>query len=201
MGLMELFKNAPATLFDEYNTEVILTPLMGESFSGTATVTENAVEDGSIITDHVHSKPDSFSLRMMLVDKNDLAAAAVATLFGGDKSVEEKIQTLQIWKEFGDLLTYRGPIFSGLLTKGYDFYGEDLVITGLNVSRDADTGAALSVDITLQSIVIAQAMISEINLPQAARSRSSRGATARGSASASTTSTSGRSSILSRLTR
>lgn len=185
MGLSELLFGAPANLKDEYGYEVVLSPVLGHSKTGTAEVSDNAIEDGSTISDHVHDKPDTFSVETIMADQNDLAAAALSAFFTADKSVKEKIALLEAWKSMGMLLTYSGPVFSTFLAKGYDMHVANVVVTNLALSQKSDTGSAVSVTISLKRLVIATAVLRDINLPQAARARSSRGATPTQSTSAS----------------
>ncbi len=184
MGLSELLLGVPATLSDG-STEVILTPVMSESESLSAEITRNAVEDGSNITDHVHPQPLSISVTTFFADKNDIMAAAPALIFGADKTVTEKIGWLKAWREFGVLLTYSGPVFSGVIQKGYDIFAEDMVISALDITRSPENGSGVEVSISLQKVVVAQSRMKSISLPQAARPRANRGATPSGSASGS----------------
>ncbi len=185
MGLSELLFGTPANLKDEYGYEVILSPVLGQSKTGSADVSDNAIEDGSTISDHVHDKPDTFSIEVFLADQNDLAAAALASVFPTDKSVNEKLGYLEAWKSMGALLTYSGPVFSTFFMKGYDMHVTRVVITNLSLSQKPDSGAGVSLTIALKKLVIATAILRDINLPQAARAQAARGATPTQSASAS----------------
>ena len=194
MGLSELIFGAPAFLSDGIN-RVILTSVMSETETLGAEITKNAVEDGSNINDHVHVQPYQFAFKCFFADKNDLMAAAANLLLGADKTVTEKIVILKAWRTFGTLLTYSGPLFSGFMTKGYDIYCENMVISNLGIGRSQDNGVGVDVSISLQEIVIAQAMIENIALPVSARSRANAGAARTGGASASA----GSRSILTRM--
>lgn len=174
MGLSELIFGAPAFLSDGIN-RVILTSVMSESETLGAEITKNAVEDGSNINDHVHVQPYQFGFKCFFADKNDLMAAATSLIFGAEKSVREKVAILKAWRTFGTLLEYSGPLFSGFMTKGYDIYCESMVMSNLGISRSTDNGVGVEVSITLQEIVIAQAMMENIALPVSARARAQRG--------------------------
>lgn len=195
MGLSELLFGVPATLSDG-STEVILSPVMSEGESFSAEITRNAIEDGSNITDHVHPQPKNISIMAFLADKNDLMAVAASLIFGADKTVTEKLGWLKAWMEFGVPLIYSGPVFSGVIKKGYDIFAEDMVISSLDIMRTSENGSGVEVSIALQEIIIAQARMESISLPQAARPRANRGATPRGSASGSG---GGRRSVMSRM--
>lgn len=166
--------------------EVILGPILSEGKSGKASVSNHAIER-SYISDHVYNQPDTISIKTFLADQNDLMAAAAAAAVGSktDKlSVKDKIEKLDSWKSAGELLKYSGPEFSGILTKGYDMVASDVVITHLDVSRSTSTGAGVEVSISLQKVKIAEVLMKELKLPQAAKSTKNAGQSATGKTNA-----------------
>jgi len=174
MNLQGILFGSPPTL-SLGTSEVILGPILSESKSGTATVSNHAVER-DYVSDHVHNQPDQFSIKTILADQNDLLAAAsdaakAALRFKADTlSVKDKIEKLDTWKSNGELLKYSGPVFSGMGFKGYDMTVSDVVITKLDVARSSSTGSGVEVSISLQKVKIAEVLLKELKLAQAAKS-------------------------------
>lgn len=181
MGLQEILFGVPAAICSSYGEEVILGPILNEGKSTSSSISKHSIEEGVDVTDHVKWNSPSFTIKTMLADQNDLMGAAgnvikSAVGFKTDsKSVKEKIELLEAWQEMGELLIYSGPVFSGKIIKGFDLVAEDVVIQKINISRSTSTGSGLEVGITLQKVIIVEAMISEIDLPQRNRSRRRKG--------------------------
>lgn len=192
MGLLNLIFGTPGMLYDKKTgkNQVILGPISGEDESYSANVCSHAVENGSEISDHVHSQPGQFSIKTFLVDKNDLMAMAAGLVTGDNQTVSKKIALLKLWRETGELLVYSGPVFSGMVLSGYDMYVDNVVIAGLGISRSVDNGEGVEVSISLKNIIIADALKTSIRLPHAVRSAANAGqqSTASVSTSASRTS-------------
>lgn len=180
-----IFKNAPATIYDEDKNEVMLGPVTSEQLGMSAKITTHAVE-GKNISDHVHPEQDTFTIQTFLVDDDDLLAKiknkalSFVGLAGAIKSVEDKIAQLKSWKDSGALLTYSGPVFSTFLAKGFDINKPDLAINRIDINRNADTGDGIDISIAFQEMLIAQAVLVDIRLPQAARAVSGKGVAEKG---------------------
>jgi hypothetical protein len=171
----------PALIDQDTLDYVLMGPITSEGQSFSAQVTSHTVEDGSNISDHSQTKPETLSIKSIMADQNDLAAAAFAAVVGaagietGVKPVSERIDLLRSWQSTGALLTYNGPIFSGIIEEGYDINIEDMAITKIDISRSPAVGAGVEISLSLQKIRIAQALLVEINLEQAAKSRKKKG--------------------------
>jgi len=202
MSILDLFKSEKPCIFAELSgTTVILGPVTSESVSGSVRITDNAVEDGTVISDHVNKDPESIEVRTFLCDANDLTAKAIGAatsalgLSTDSMKVSEKMELLKLWRDTGEIVTYSGPVFSGLITDGYDIIAESMVITKIDSSRSQETGSGIDVGISLRKIVIAEALMKNSKLPMAAKSRTKKGATS----TKTDTTTAKPSSILSRI--
>lgn len=198
MVLSDLLFGTPAMIMcQKTSTEVILGPVMSESENYSVEVSSYAIENGSEVSDHVHAQPETFSITTFLVDANDLMQSATSLIFGAKQSVAEKIALLRFWQDEGELVTYSGPVMSGLFSKGYDIYVEDLIINNMRIERNSNSGSGIEVTLEFKKIIIAYMEITKINLPQAIQRTSARGITSTGKTSPQPSS----SSILSKMLR
>lgn len=172
MDALSVLIGAPASLISE-DDEIILRPVLSEDISESASVTSHAVEDGSDITDHVQPSPSKLSLSLVIT--RDMSILNM--LVGSDKSPEEKIRTLELWRETGELLTYSGPVFKGvgIFKQGIDIDMKNIVITGMAFKRDSSTGGGFLVTLSFDQIKIAYAKTVSIALPKAAQSPRNQG--------------------------
>jgi len=173
MGALSILMGVPASLMSD-DDEVILKPVMSEDISESASVSNHAVEDGSDIADHVD--PANGKLSISTIITRDMNLIGVS-LFGADKSPEEKITLLKKWLGCGTLLTYSGPVFKGIgvLKQGIDIEMRNLVLSGASFKRDVNTGGGFNVALTLEQIRIACAKEVVVDLPKAARSTVKKG--------------------------
>lgn len=183
-ALVSLLTGTKASLSDGELTEVILGPVSEESKKISADVPMSAVENGTEVGDHIHTKPSQFSVNTIFTDSSDLISAALSALSGGSMSVSDKIKTLEDWQKSGTLLTYSGPVFSSFLHSGYDMIVSDVVISDLSITRNNDTGAGVLVGIQLSKIPMATAAMTTIELPKALSSKTNKGVSATGTAQA-----------------
>ncbi len=182
--ISDLLKSEKPCIFSEATgTSVILGPVTSESESGSIQITDNAVEDGTTVSDHINKDPESVDVTTFFADSNDLTAQVVDVVKSGigfsvDRlTVSDKIALLKLWRDTGEIVTYSGPVFSGLLKKGYDITASSMVITKVDNSRSLETGSGLSVNISLRKIVIAEAMMKNSKLPTAAKKLTKKGQT------------------------
>lgn len=182
MSLSDFFKSEKPCIFSEdTGTTVILGPILNESEAGSVRITDNAVEDGTILSDHVSKDPESVEIKTFLSDVNDLmakasnAAKSALGLTVDTMAVKDKIALLKLWRDTGEIVTYSGPVFSGILTDGYDIIASSMVITKVDISRGTDTGSGIDVGIGLRQIIIAEAMVKNSKLPTAAKKRTKKG--------------------------
>lgn len=192
MGILNLIFGTPGMLYDKKTgkNQVILGPISGEDELYSANVCTHAIENGSEISDHVHSQPGQFSIKTFFVDKNDLMSMAAELVGVDNQTVSQKLALLKQWRETGELLIYSGPVFSGIIMRGYDMYVEDVVITSLGISRTVDNGDGVEVSISLKKIIIADALTTSIRLPQSVRPAANAGQQSTGSISANANRTS-----------
>lgn len=182
MSLSDFFKSTKPCIFSEdTGTTVILGPVTSESESGSIKITDNAVEDGTVISDHISKDPETVEVKTFLSDSNDLiakAADAAKSALGLDvdtMTVKDKIALLKLWRDSGEIVTYCGPVFSGKFTDGYDIIATSMVITKVDISRGTDSGSGIDVSIGLRNIVIAEAMMKNTKLPTGAKKRTKKG--------------------------
>ena len=182
MEFADFFKNEKPCIFaEDTDTAVILSPLMAENVSASIQVTDNAVEDGSIITDHITKDPAAIDIQVFLADNNDLlgqAANAVKSAIGlsvDTMTVKDKMEMLKAWAETGTIVTYSGPVFSGLLKTGYEIIASSMLITSINSSRDTETGSGMNVNISLRKIEIVEAVMKNSKLPSGAKKTTKKG--------------------------
>ncbi|MCL2154189.1 MAG: hypothetical protein FWH53_00850 [Leptospirales bacterium] len=182
MEFADFFKNEKPCIFaEDTGTTVILSPLMTESISASIQVTDNTVEDGSIITDHIIKDPKTIELEIFLADDNDLLgkaadmAKSALELNVDTMTVQDKIEMLEAWQEMGSIVTYSGPIFSGLITTGYDITASSMLITRVDISRNTETGSGFNVSMSLKKITIAEAVMKNSKLPTQAKKTTKKG--------------------------
>ncbi len=184
-ALTDLLFGVPANISDEYGNEIILGPISSESENYSSQVTSHAIEDGSTINDHVHVDQPNFSISTFLSDQNDLAAKATSLLFGSDLNVTAKIEFLKYWQGAGELLTYSGPVFSGLFSDGYDMVAENVIISKIGISRSASNGSGVEVSLTFNRVEIAYTQVTSLNIknsPRSIKTTAAKGKTAKGTA-------------------
>lgn len=185
MGILNLIFGTPGMLYDKKTgkNQVILGPISGEDESYSANVCVHAIESGSEISDHVHTQPGQFSIKTFFADKNDMMAMAAELVTANNQTVSQKLALLKEWRETGELLVYSGPVFSGMILRGYDMYVEDVVITSLGISRTVDNGDGVEVSISLKKILIADALTTSVRLPQPVRNVANAGQQSTGNTS------------------
>ncbi len=185
MKLSDLIStDKPFLLCQETRTKIFLSSISSEGSSGTVKIPSMAVEGGTTIEDNVFVNPETLNIKCTLADTSALANRgmnAALEFLGGERdtmSVSEKVEYLKSFMALGLLVTYKGPVFSGMLTKGYDIIAGDLLISSLNISRSSSTGAAIDVSIGLKHITIAESETEDIKLPKRHRRMRKKGKTA-----------------------
>lgn len=134
---------------DKFFTDV--TTSQSHNFEWVAT--QNPVENGTTITDHVRRLPDVLTIEGLIVD---------TPLFP-----PVPIFTNRAQKEFQKLLSFadaREPVFVATSLRIYP----DMIITRIGVSRDSSTGGAVPVSLTLQEIQISSANTVQALIDEAA---------------------------------
>lgn len=189
--LVSLLTGTKASLSDGLMSEVILGPVSAENKQISADVPMSAVENGTQVGDHVHTKPAQFTVNTFLSDNFDLIGAALSLLSGSAMSVSDKITKLEKWQEEGALLTYSGPVFSSFMQSGYDMIVNDVVISDISINRSLDSGSGIQVGIQLSKIPIAFSEMTSVTLPKALTPKSNKGVSANGSAQAAGSSAGG----------
>ena len=117
-------------------------------------MTENPVENGFTATNHVRRLPVVLEVDGILTDTpTGLAILNVKETFAG---VYRNL-ALQNFNKLNDLFQRREPVFVATSIAVY----ENMIITGLDVSKQTNTGYALEVSIRLQEIFIR----SPLNVP------------------------------------
>lgn len=182
MAISDFFKSEKPCIFSEDTGEtIILGPVTSEGESGSIQLTENAVEDGSVVTDHIKKDPELVEVTTFLSDKNDIlgkvvdAASSALGLTVDKLKVSEKITILKRFRDTGEIVTYSGPMFSSKITDGYDIIATSMLITSVNITRTNETGSGLDAKISLKKITIARATMENEKLPTDARKMTHKG--------------------------
>ena len=121
-----------------------------EIHTDTLHVTEHPVERGAAIADHSYKKPSEVVLRCGWSNANLNALLSIATGFfrGGTMTKADYISG--IYSQLLKLQESRDPITITTSVRQYD----NMLITGLQVTRDQKTSQILSVSATCREIII-----------------------------------------------
>lgn len=151
MALLALITGqGPKLRIAEFDVEVCLS----EEATREAQVTQNPVEDGVDISDHVQVMPDTLVIRGMVSNTPVRFLSGARSLldlsnFNGDGNFEGETRAFQSWSLLTDIHTEREPVE---IQTGFEFY-ENMILTTLQRSRDKDTGNALFFTATFKEIV------------------------------------------------
>lgn len=137
-----------------------------ESHNRTATVTDNEVEDGSLVSDHVILSPESVTLSCIVSDvpvsilglgvSQDDVLGAAKDFLGGNKGAFEGLvknprrTPKEAWQYLEQIWKARNPFNVVTALQRY----ENMVITNLTAPRESSNGKSLMFDIDLRKIRI-----------------------------------------------
>jgi hypothetical protein len=164
--------------------DVVLDSVMEISENDAFVVTKHTIEDGADISDHIKSDPKTVEISAILTD-NDFDLLDPFSFF--DETIEDREETLEIWKDDKPILTYFG----------HEKDIEDVVISNISRSKNQDTGEGLAIDISLVKVNVAFFLVSAISLSAV----TAKGATSKGTSKKAGTATASKNkSILKSLT-
>lgn len=135
----------PATLFFQRNREyrigsISFDLILSEDHALNNKITEYNIEDGSIITDNVRNEPEQGSLTVLITNFS-IEAGELSSNRAQDAFIEFK----KLWrsKQRVDLYTI------------YEVY-KNVIITGMNMPRDDQTGESIVVNFGFRKLNIVQ---------------------------------------------
>lgn len=119
-------------------------------------VTENPIEDGAIVTDHVHVKPAQLTIEGIVSD-TPITFAVINNVVGFVNAVNTTIlgnssRSTDAYNALIDLQKSREPF---TVITGLRVY-KDMIMTSLSVPRDAQRGKAVNFTAELKQIIIAK---------------------------------------------
>lgn len=147
---------------------------VSESHTRTATPTDNEIEDGSVISDHVRLAPESVSLNCIVTDVPvsllglgvgvDDVLGAAKDFIGGEKGAFEGLvknprrTPTEAWQYLEQVWKARTPFSVVTSLQRY----ENMIITNLTAPREASDGKSLVFNIDLRKIKIVKSSLVQI---------------------------------------
>lgn len=144
---------------------------ISETHSRSAKITENEVEDGSVISDHVRLSPISLTMSCIISDvpvsllglgvSQDDFLGAAKEYVGGKKNAFEGLAKnptrtpQEAWKYLEQTWKDRTPFSVVTSLQRY----ENMIITDLTAPRSAENGKSLIFDIQMREIKIAKSSV------------------------------------------
>lgn len=122
-------------------------------------ITDNPVEDGSIISDHIFNDPDVLRINAMVSDHPVKFLAGVRRLIDGG--------TAPRIDAFNKLLEMRDAKKTMTVVTGLHQY-RNMIISNLRVTRNSDTGKTLNFSIDFRELL--KATTEEVAVPEGLRS-------------------------------
>ncbi len=119
-----------------------------EAHESTMTVTENPVETGVSIADHMYANPLRLSIAAVVTDTPMRAQA-------GDRFASERSRSQRAYELLMDLQRRREPFE---VQTGLRLY-RDMVCTGLRTEQDKDTARVLSFEAELREVLIVSTQV------------------------------------------
>jgi hypothetical protein len=158
MGLIDLVFQRQEVEFEGPNILdfVTLDASISERYSSTAEVTDHPVEEGVDISDHVRRRPREIVIEGMVSNTPDVILASTRFDLGppGVRAEAAYFDLLRLQTK-GARLT--------VTTSLREF--KNMVITGLDLSRDADTANVARMTISLREVFTLEGLSEQIELP------------------------------------
>ena len=138
-----------ATISEEHLTEVDLT--------------ENPVEDGAVVTDHVHIKPAQLTIQGVISD-TPLGYAVIGNIQNVIRSVTSLFgKSSRSIDAYNDLLKLQKSRQPFTVTTGLKRY-ENMILVSLSVPRTAATGRAIHFSAVMREIRIVKSKTTTVSL-------------------------------------
>jgi len=142
MSLNLIFETSPTSIDGiEFDAGVL------EVHTKSAEVTSHPVEDGSTVSDHVSLQPDRLTINGVFSNDPLLNQLVTKLLSSGLASIGPR-RAENAYNQLVEVFLKRRPV---TVSTSFEEY-EDMVITGVNHSRDASTGGAIHVTVELQRV-------------------------------------------------
>ena len=148
--------------------ELVLDAIVSEKHNFSSEITEHPVESGSVIADHIYSKPISLDLDCIIT--NTPMTWVGLTAFDSFKrfNAGESNDFSEIaFKKIEEIFRKREPITIATLLKTYDH----MVLESLSVERGGDTSASLHFNCTAKQIRIIDQLLVKIPKPKTPRAQ------------------------------
>jgi hypothetical protein len=123
-------------------TSVVFDVFENESHKATAKVTDHPVESGAQVSDHVMQEPDTLDLVARVSNTPIVRAEERGDGIPDHLRVDQAYAALMVMKRAGEPVT---------VATSLRFY-QEMVITSVTITRDASTGDALAVSLSLREI-------------------------------------------------
>lgn len=152
MTLLALFSGVgPKLKIAELDIEVCIS----EEHSQPVAVTQNPVEEGVDVTDHVQVLPETLTIRGLVSNTPVRFFSGVRSLldlnnFDASGSFEGESRAFQAWSFLTDLRNEKKLLE---IQTGFQFF-ESMMLTNLQRTRDKDSGNALTFTATFQEVVV-----------------------------------------------
>lgn len=136
--------------------EITLDASISEEHVSECEMTENPIEDGAIVTDHVHVMPAQLTIEGIVSD-TPITFALINNVMGFVNSVNTTIlgnssRSTDAYNALIDLQKSREPF---TVVTGLRVY-KDMIMTSLSVPRDVQKGKAVNFTAELKQIIIAK---------------------------------------------
>ncbi len=149
------FLSQPVTLQSVFGTKrmidaITVQVIISEETNDTLSITKQPVQTGASITDHSFKEPTVLSMRI-LQQNNNLVSGFLSTFSGNGLAA--------IYQDFLDLQSKRSPFT--VITKKRIY--KNMLIAVLRQNTDKSTENILSLDITLQEVILVSIGVSQIS--------------------------------------
>ena len=132
---------------------IVIDATVSEEHLSEAELTENPVEDGVVVTDHVHLKPAQLTIQGVISD-SPLGYAVIGNIQNLVRSVSalfgRSSRSIDAYNDLFNLQKSRQPF---TVTTGLKRY-KNMIMTSLSVPRTAQTGRAIHFSATMREIRI-----------------------------------------------
>jgi hypothetical protein len=129
---------------------------MSEGTNDSNDITSHAIEDGSDISDHVISKPRTFSLDVVLSDEIIDAQDPNSIINRFTATIKDRLGIIENWLTNKDVLTYYA----------FEEDFEDVVIQSISKKKSLDVGSGVGLNIVLMRINIADSESVNVKIKQ-----------------------------------
>ena len=146
------------TLFGNFYGSIELDANLEEVHEWGAEATENPVEDGAPVSDHVIEKSDKLRIRGFVSDSptSDTVVTRITGIYNG-KTIANRTQT--VFDALQTLIKAKEPIVVYTKHRIYD----DMVLTGVNIPRSPGVGEAI--EFTAEFVHIRKVSTQTVEVP------------------------------------